>query len=304
MLYNLRDKFNRFRFAQACSGILGTKPARLDSKSNTIVFSQLQHKDVLLALLAFKSFASRVSVGEFRLLNDGSLTGADIELLTFHLPGLEILELDPVRSAACPKGGCWERLLWIARLSRDRYVVQLDSDTLTLDDVPEVAACILENRSFVIGTWDNQDFETMVERANDAKKVLATQQKAPHIQVLAEANFDKLGNYEALRYVRGCAGFSGFSAGSVSLEFIETISQQMRVAIGSAWDQWGSEQVMSNVVVARDPNAHVLPHPKYCDCSKLKSGHAAFVHFIGSCRFTGETYQSLSRQVISTLTPH
>jgi len=71
--------------------------------------------------------------------------------------------------------------------------------------------------------------------------------------------------------------------------------------LGDRWKEWGSEQVMSNIVVANTPGSRVLPHPKYCDCSKIKNGETAFIHFIGSCRFTGGTYAKLAREAIDKL---
>lgn len=300
MLYQLRDKINRFRFSRECAAILATSPLRLDRNSRTLLFTQLQHKDVLMGLIAFKSFAHRVAVGAIRILDDGSLQADDRALLREHLPSVEFLDLAEVRTDACPRGGCWERLLWIARLTRDHHVVQLDSDTLSVTDLPEVAGCLETGRSFVIGTWDNQTVESMAFRQSEAARHLALVSGKPHVQLLAEANFDKLAQFADLRYIRGCAGFAGFARGSVEAGFIEAVSQQMVAAIGEAWRAWGSEQVMSNIVVANDPRATVLPHPKYCDCSKLSEG-AAFVHFIGSCRFTGGIYASMARSVIGSL---
>ena len=72
-------------------------------------------------------------------------------------------------------------------------------------------------------------------------------------------------------------------------------------AIGDKWAEWGSEQVMSNIVVANIPNAIVLPHPKYADCHKMKADVTEFIHFIGSCRFDGGNYGRLAAQVIATL---
>ncbi len=57
--------------------------------------------------------------------------------------------------------------------------------------------------------------------------------------------------------------------------------------------EWGSEQVMSNIVVANVPSAVVLPHPKYADCHKMEPGVTQFIHFIGSCRFDGGNYARL-----------
>lgn len=122
-----------------------------------------------------------------------------------------------------------------------------------------------------------------------------------HVQVIAEAHFHRLQGVETLRYVRGCAGFSGFARSSVELAFIESISRQMDAVIGKTWSQWGSEQVMSNIVIANAADAVVLPHPKYCDCSRIRSDVTAFIHFIGSCRFTGGAYQDQARAVIARL---
>lgn len=300
MLFRLRDRIGRYGFAQAASGVLDTAPLSLTPGSSTMLFSQLQHKDVLLGLVAFKSFAAQVPVGACGILDDGSLTPEDRALLARHLPGVRFVDLAEVRTPACPQGGCWERILWIARLSREHHVVQLDSDTLTLGPIPEVADALAAGRSFAIGTWDRQVIETMAFRQGEAARHLAKVEGKPHVQLVAEAHFDRLADWQQLRYVRGCAGFSAFARGRVDLAFIERLSSQMEAAIGRTWHEWGSEQVMSNLVVANDPDAIVLPHPKYCDCTRLKDG-AAFVHFIGSCRFTGGTYARMAERVIRTL---
>jgi len=179
-------------------------------------------------------------------------------------------------------------------------VVQLDSDTLAVGDLDEIRECVAENRSFVIGTWDNQDFETMSNRQQEAARIIESTGNS-HIQVVAESSFDRLERFQSLRYVRGCAGFSGFAKGSFDRAFVEAISAQMQHALGERWREWGSEQVMSNIVVANTPDNRVLPHPKYCDCTKIRPGETVFIHFIGSCRFIGGTYAKLARRVISGL---
>jgi hypothetical protein len=216
-----------------------------------------------------------------------------------HIPGLTLFELAEYRSAACPSGGTWERLLAISSLVRDHYVIQLDSDTLTVGSIDEVRDCIGRQAAFALGTWDNQKIETMRERCETAKKRMT--QGDGHVQVVAEANFDKLDRFESLRYVRACSGFAGFARGSFTREFVESISAQMGAAIGDRWHEWGSEQVMSNIVIANIPGAIVLPHPKYADCHKMKPGVTEFIHFIGGCRFDDGNYARLGAQVIATL---
>lgn len=299
MLYRLTDRLSRAQFDAKCRAVLDAPPAALVSESPLLVLSQLQHKDLTMYLLAVKSFARRVEVGAVAVVDDGSLTPGDVEILRRHVPGIRFFALQEFRSPHCPRGGTWERLLAISELARERYVIQLDSDTLALGELPEVAACVTGGVSFVIGTWDQQDFETMAERAGRAKPLASG--VAAHVQVLAEANLDRLTGFRDLRYVRGCSGFSGFARGAVSREFVEAISAEMLAALGPRWTEWGSEQVMSNIAVANAPRARVLPHPKYADCQKMRNGETVFVHFIGSCRFRQGVYATFGAALIEQL---
>ena len=125
---------------------------------------------------------------------------------------------------------------------------------------------------------------------------------ASHIQFVAEASFLDLDYSGDLRYVRACAGFGGFAAGSVNLEFIERFSADMNRITGPRWRTWGSEQVMSNVVIANAKDAAVLPHPTYGDCMQSATD-MAFIHFIGDCRFVGSKYARLASSTVRTLIP-
>ena len=299
VFYRLRDRLRRARFGAHCGAILRSRPVALEASARVVLVSQVQHKDVLLFLLAVKSFARRIAVRAVHALDDGSLSGADRATLGEHVPGLFLHELAEFRSAACPAGGTWERLLAIAALVRDHYVIQLDSDTLTIGPIDEVRDCVARQTAFALGTWDRQKMETMRERWETARKL--TGRGAEHVQVVAESHFDKLRGFESMRYVRGCSGFAGFAPRSFERGFVETVSTQMRGALGDKWSEWGSEQVMSNIVVANIADAIVLPHPKYADCHKMKPGVTEFVHFIGSCRFDGGNYGRLGAQVIATL---
>ncbi|TCV88115.1 hypothetical protein [Sulfurirhabdus autotrophica] len=299
MFYSLKDKLRRKWFASQCKGILKTPPVTLERNCNLAVLSQLQHKDVLMFLLALKSFAREVPIGHVYLLNDGSLTESDINLLQAHIPELSFFELKDFQGTSCPRRGCWERLLAIAELVKKYYVIQLDSDTLTIGAMPELVECVKQGIAFTIGTWDNQTIETMEERCTTAKT--RTPDASSHVQLMAEASLDKLKSYKTLHYVRGCAGFAGFPQNSFTKDFVEGISNEMHAAIGSKWSEWGSEQVMSNIVVANIANASVLPHPKYSDCKKMKLPQTVFIHFIGSCRFNTGVYANLGINIIKQL---
>jgi len=299
MFYQLKDRMRRLLFARACRGILRASPVRIDPDSGMVVLSQLQHKDVLLFLLALKSFARRVAPRGVYIVDDGTLTASDRSRLADNIPGVTLLRRLDFASERCPRGGTWERLLAISDIVRDHYVVQLDSDTLTVGAIDEVRHCIERQTAFALGTWDRQRIETMRERCTEARALMG--RNASHVQLVAEGHFDRLARYDSLRYVRGCSGFAGFPRRSFEKSFVEETSAQMQAAIGDKWAEWGSEQVMSNIVLANIANATVLPHPKYADCHKMQSSVTEFIHFIGSCRFEGDRYARLGAEIIASL---
>ena len=96
---------------------------------------------------------------------------------------------------------------------------------------------------------------------------------------------------------RGCSGFAGFPSGPGKIELMRDLSAQMQQLVGDKWRDWGSEQVMSNLLVANQPGARVLPHPDYTDCEKMQPGRTRFVHFIGTCRFRGMQYADMINRV-------
>jgi len=301
MFYRLKDRLKRWKFNQHAKAIVETPPATTEDSAIASVFTQLQHKDVLMFLVAIKSFAKQIPINKVFILSDGTLTHKDRALLNKNISTIEFIELDEVQNEKCPRGACWERLLAIGERNIENYIIQLDSDTVTLGAIKEVAELIQANRSFVIGTWDDQDIEPM--RTN-AERVLKNVNPTPdsHVQMLSEVTFLQLPNCDDLNYVRGCAGFSGFAKGSIDISFIENISMSMDGLIGAKWHEWGSEQVMSNIVVANTPEAAVLPHPKYCDCTKINTTETHFIHYVGSCRFTTEHYANTVSNIIAKLT--
>ena len=290
MFYTLKDRLRRGSFSHRVRGLLHTAPLELGSASSPAVLSQLQHKDVLMYLAAIKSFARYVPPSAVHVVDDGSLTPEDHALLSQHVPDICFHALVDCRDPGLPSGGTWERLITIARLSQTHYVIQLDADTLTRGNIDEVATAAQTNRAFTIGTWNGQMIETARERAEQARARNVT---LTHVQMRAEAHFDRLNEKNTLKYVRGCSGFAGFPACSDKLELMHRLSSQMQLLIGDKWNEWGSEQVMSNLVVANQPDALVLPHPDYSDCEKMQVDTTRFVHFIGTCRFRGGHYAEM-----------
>lgn len=302
MFYKLKNTLGRSAYALSTRAILDTAPVSHHANAGFALLSQIRHDDVRMYLVAVKSFAYRLPPAAVVVVDDGSLTQEDHSLLKKHIPGCQVVRAAENRLEGCPQGGTWERLIAISKLVKDFYVIQLDADTVTLNAIPEVARCVSENRSFCIGTWDNQEPETMQERIEVARRHIDTPR--PHVQLLAEAKMDALPGHENLTYIRGCSGFSGFAKGSFTPSKLANLSAQMAHALGERWTDWGTEQFMSNVIVANSDRPFVLPHPKYCDCTRYVAGLPAFVHFIGTCRFSQGKYAEASRKLIAQLGRH
>lgn len=300
MFYKLKDKLNRYRFSRDCKQIFNTPPVNATTNQPVAVLTQLQHKDVILFLIAIKTFARQVGLSKVFIINDGSLDNDDLITLRQHIPIADFYDAKQFSEPHCPTGGCWERLFAIANFINQFYIIQLDSDTLTLSALNEVTELVQTNTGFVIGTWDNQEIESMNVCSERVQKNVNPSLDA-HVQMVAEAHFSKLEVSENLRYARGCAGFAGFPKQSFTKQFIIDFSTKMEKAIGVKWREWGSEQVMSNVVIANIDKAMVLPHPKYTDCKKMKLPETCFIHFIGECRFSKSIYAKLAQNEIRTL---
>ena len=81
MFYSLKDKLNRYRFYKACKQIFFTAPVTATTNEPVAVLTQLQHKDVILFLIAIKTFAKQVPISKVFIINDGSLNNDDLILL-------------------------------------------------------------------------------------------------------------------------------------------------------------------------------------------------------------------------------
>jgi len=294
--------FDYLRFQWKVKGILDTPPVKCDKASEVASVTQLQHRDVFLYLIAIKSFSNFLPLRKVYVLNDGSLTAKDLSILKHCVPDITIMNIVDFRSEKCPEGGTWERLIAISKLCQEQYVIQLDSDTITIGDISEIREAVNEQRAFVIGTYDDQDLESIENRVEKSNQRIVKSGSKQHVQIMAEANLDALPKDVFKSYVRGCSGFSGFPKAAFNQEYLETISDKIGQRLGKErWSEWGTEQFASNVVVANTSKPIVLPHPKYADCTKYVQSKTNFIHFIGYCRFRGGKLANLSLQLIRQL---
>lgn len=291
---NKKNRLDKFFFNAVCSGIKKTPAVRCDPASDVLVLSQLHHPDVIMYMLAAKSFARYIRPKEFVIVDDG-LSESDRHLLSSHFENMRFIPSAGVSRGVCPAGGCWERLLAIVAENEHNHIIQLDADTLTIGRPDEVLKCIDEGHSFVMGTHTGRYLVSLTDAARHAAKATSK-----HVQNLAEQAFARYPCHEELKYVRGCAGFSGFAKGSLSLSNVEAFSNRMEQLLGKdKWHEWGSEQVTSNFLVANTPGAVVLPverYPFWAPAHNLDK--AAIVHFFGTFRFSGGMYVQQSLRLI------
>lgn len=297
MISRIKQKISRAWFNFQCAGIFDTPPVKCDPGSNVVIVSQLHHPDLTMYMLAAKSFARFVKPQSFVIVDDGLLP-EDKQILTKHFGTIRFVSRKSVQRGKCPEGGCWERLLTLSQVNKDHYVIQLDSDTLTLSEPAEVMQCLAQNRSFTLGTGTGRQIVGFSEASRFAQGSTSN-----HVQNHAERALASYPDHEQLRYVRGCAGFTGFAKGQLLPEKIQEFSAQMEKLIGKEkWCEWGSEQVTSNYMAANALDALVLPVERYpfwgpdVDIAK-----ATLVHFFGVFRFMGGMYAQQGRSTIKCL---
>ncbi len=280
------------------------------SDDGVILFSMIGTAVLLPYLVAVKSLAQQLGRGRAVILDDGTLTAGDKAVLAHHLNDPRILPIADVDTGPCPRGGTWERLLTILDLRADSYVIQVDSDTVTLGDLHEVRAAIDAGRDFTLRGEASAAIRAAADIARDRDGV-DPRGAGLHVQDAAEAAIGsvRIPTHEPLRYVRGCSGFAGFAPGGPGRNLAEAFSQAMDEAIGrDSWSRWGSEQVTSNFVVANGHDPLLLPYDRYWNFWNAAlfgrarfPGDPAFAHFIGTYRFHGDAYLTATRQAIDRL---
>ncbi len=297
MLFNFRNKLNKLYYDYICRSVLNTPPIDFLPDSKLVLLSQVYHPDVVMFILAAKSFLRFVPARHLVLVDDG-LTESDRVVLKKHFPSVTFIPTVEVRNLHCPKGGCWGRFLQVVDCAQDNYVIQLDADTLTLQAPTEVLKCLTQNRSFTLGTSTGTKIVPVSEAVNFAETF-----KGNHIQIISERTLAKLQNSDNYYYVRGCAGFAGYAPRHLSRDFVEKFSVNMSALVGAGqWREWGSEQFTSNFMISNTPNPMVLPVDDYPFWKPgVDINSAKFVHFFGTFRFSDGMYLRQSQQIINQL---
>lgn len=287
--------YHRYQFARAAAGILKTQPLA-QGTIPFIALSMVHHRDVMAYLVAIRSFCLRANPQRIVVVCDPSIVQSDKDAIRHQIPHVEFRHADEFTHPDIPRGGCWERLFAISEYNRASYVVQVDADTVASGPLDEVVNAVQTGNGFTIGECPNQKLMTFDEAHTNSAP---WQSSSVHIQGLAEYLLPRTGLIHQ-RYVRGCAGFTGFPATDDMRERLVEFSKIMKSLTQSRWAEWGTEQFASNYLVANMPDTVVLPFPEYTTpdaCTKA----TRFVHFIGSMRFINDAYEKAARKIIAEL---
>ncbi|WP_412971992.1 hypothetical protein [Glaciecola sp. MF2-115] len=298
-------RVNKFLFDRASKGVLNTPQCNLTSNTDyqIVIVSQVYSAAVMMTLLALKSFILNLKIKvRLDLIDDGSLTETDKEIYKQHFSEVNIIPMDSVELNGCPQGGCWERLCYILKVAKTDYVIQVDTDTLTINNLSEIEECIANNTAFVISGPKWLSPIPAVEMAKTAQSW-----KNPHVQSSAESLFDELESIDLIEYCRGCAAFASFPKGIDMMPELSKFSKEMEQKLGaSKWNEWGSEQLSSNVIISLTDKPSILPWPKYQNYGfpfddNLDITEFSVIHFVGSHRYDKGTYKRLAKKVITNL---
>lgn len=293
VIQRLKRDYFRGKYHRAARQVLATRPLERGTLP-FMLLSMVHQRDVHSYLVAVKSFTHFLNPSRIVVVCDPSIDANDRAVLKQHVPHVEFRPAHEFVHPDIPRGGCWERLFAISEFVQDTYVVQLDADTLTVQPVPEVLEAILGGNGFVLGERPDTPVRSLQATRENA---LPWMGPGAHIQGIAETEMVNVGLPENARYIRGCAGFTGFPPSAAMRDTLIDFSRRMTAKLGDDWKRWGTEQVTSNYLVSNAPGTKPLPFPKYGtpDCATMDT---SFFHFIGSMRFINSKYEVTSRQAI------
>ena len=294
MFFRLTAQLKAAKFDRQIADIRRTAPLRLKDAPWTIL-TMISPRHVLMYLLSLKCFYKKLGSGKVLVIAD-RMTERALATLRAHVPGISFVALEDIDTGACQRGGTWERLVYLLDHSRAEYVIQMDCDTLAVGaDVKEVADCVRNNIPFTMA--DGWKLESMYEAAASAAKI-----PGDYVGIAAERMFDRYPGGDRLLYVRGSAGFAGFSRNGFSRASLEDFHRTMETLMGQRWREWGSEQCGSNFAIANSPGAKVLPYPEYTSFfpGANRSGSKLY-HFIGAHRYEDGFYADRAREALGDL---
>jgi hypothetical protein len=291
LFYRLRRNIKYFWFYRQIDRILETPPIAYREAPFTIV-SMVAGYDVQMYILAMKALYRRLGRGKITVVADG-IDARSRNLIHKHLGPVRFINIEDIDTGACPRGGTWERLVYIVRNTAQEYTIQMDADILCVGPIPEVLESIDQNRAFTLA--DGIPKKPLVEWASDPRV-------SENVVIAFEKRAADYPDSNRVLYVRGSSGFAGFAEGAIDIEFLETFHRNGAQLMGERWKEWGTEQLASNFLVANSPNSLPLPKPKYLTWENHSlPDEMSVLHFLGYCRFDQGLFPRLANIEIDAL---
>lgn len=294
----LISELGRLHFDLSTRSIRATPP--LEKRPGKVKFVSLVcHKDLNRYLIAIKSVYSMIGEGEIVVLDDGTLTQSDIEILNHHLCSPDYYHAEDIDVGPCPSYICWKRIMLILELCQDNYVIQVDSDIVAGNSLDEVTNAVAADEAFILVNRKNpgvvklRDMAAWVNEAGWQHKT---------VQVETEKCLGLHPEAGSKQYIRGSAAFVGWPKGCSNKAELEQFSTFVEANIGPLWRQWGSEQTSTNFLMGNVPKLRLLEYPRYVNnAPSLSVDQAALVHYYGTFRYREGRYRSAARKAISVL---
>jgi hypothetical protein len=206
--------------------------------------------------------------------------------------------MSEVADCRLPSGGCWERLALVSRLSDQKFVIQIDSDTITRNPIPEVQEFVSCGSPFTLAGHPLTRVVCSEDVSDGWKNInaIAVQSQAEHA----------MGEFSTLwpKYASGCAAFSGYPRKSLPIDDVVAVSDAFRNALGHTWDSWGSEQFASNLLIANMADAAILPYPRYASYVPIYDrdlDQSSLLHFYGTNRYSNGRYMQFAKQFVGSM---
>ena len=296
-----RSKLEATRHAEAIKGVLETPPIA-PRQDGVVLFSMIGTAVLLPYLVAVKSLWHHLGRGRVAILDDGTLTAQDRAILAHHCGDPQIMRIADVKLGEFPAGGTWERLLTILDNRAGEYWIQLDSDTVTIGAVPEIADAISRNRSFLfLGGSDAEVGPLPLDKFR--QRFYPAGPAEGHVQTRIESRLDTIDPGRGWKYARGCSGFAGFAATGSARPLASAFLTEMKRMIGEEDVAiWGTEQVTSNFHLSNEAEPVVLPYARYMNYWNEAWGEdTRFIHFVGTHRHDNGAYIAASCDAIERL---
>jgi hypothetical protein len=307
MFYRLRKRLNNVRFWINARGVFHTPPTPCDPAAECTIHTMLGRADLLMYLVAIKSFLRFHPRARVAAHSDGSLTSADEDCLRAHVPGIRVVsaneadarankELNPFLAEWRARDASWRRIidteLWCETLRR----MIIDSDILTIrrpDAVLEWISGSGGSRPLMFGAVD----------ASPAGPIPEGTGSRPMQNIFRErlGQFAKEAKGPPEFYQGGTSGYYGCTR-ELSLAEVERLIRA-GLAAGVPMAEWGGEQCLVVYVLSTsDPiRLDVRKYFNFAPEAIERLVEAAVAHFYGTYRFYGGVYPRLAAEVVRHL---